>query len=152
MLFSLKRQRHNRQNTLAVDPAEGKTGKRLYFHRTVEMRQPHAMTGPRRKKPPFVVGSQRGPPYMGELRCRLILKSGGYGFPLIRAHRRASASARRSFLHNIRHVAAYAYGGGPEGRSWGSAALSWEGFANIVKPSPSAGLLFFVHGTWRITV
>ncbi len=31
MLFSLKRQRHNRQNTLAVDPAEGKTGKKLYF-------------------------------------------------------------------------------------------------------------------------
>ena len=117
MLFPLKLQRNNRQNALAVDPAKGKTGKRLYFHRTVEMRQPHAMTGPRRKKPLFVVGSQRGPPYMGELRCRLILKSGGYGFPLIRAHRQAAASARRSFLHNIRHVAAYAYGGGPEGRS-----------------------------------
>ena len=52
---------------------------------------------------------------MGELRCRLILKSGGYGFPLIRAHRRAAASARRSFLHNIRHVAVYAYGDGAGG-------------------------------------
>ena len=31
MLFSLKLQRDNRKNALAVDPAEGKTGKRLYF-------------------------------------------------------------------------------------------------------------------------
>jgi len=60
MLFPLKPQGNNRQNALAVDPAKGKTGKRLYFHRTVEMKQPHAITGPRRKKPPFVVGSQRG--------------------------------------------------------------------------------------------
>ena len=31
MLFSLKLQRDNRKNTLAVDPAKGKTGKKLYF-------------------------------------------------------------------------------------------------------------------------
>ena len=31
ILFSLKLQRDNRKNALAVDPAEGKTGKRLYF-------------------------------------------------------------------------------------------------------------------------
>ena len=46
MLFSLKFQRDNRKNALAVDPAEGKTGKRLYFHRTVEMKQPHTITEP----------------------------------------------------------------------------------------------------------
>ena len=31
MLFSLKLQRENRKNTLAVDSAKGNTGKRLYF-------------------------------------------------------------------------------------------------------------------------
>ena len=31
MLFSLKPQRDNRQNALTVDPAKGKTGKRLSF-------------------------------------------------------------------------------------------------------------------------
>ena len=31
MLFSLKVHRDNRQNALAVDPAKGKTGKKLYF-------------------------------------------------------------------------------------------------------------------------
>ena len=31
MLFLLKFQRNNRKNTLAVDPATGKTGKKLYF-------------------------------------------------------------------------------------------------------------------------
>ena len=47
MLFSLKFQRDNRQNALAVDPAKGKTGeKRLYFHRTIEMKQLHTMTEP----------------------------------------------------------------------------------------------------------
>ena len=66
MLFSLKLQRDNRQNALAVapadaeepgkkphkqnalfmDPAKGEAGKRLYFHRTVEMKQPHAITEP----------------------------------------------------------------------------------------------------------
>ena len=30
-VFSLKLQRDNRKKALAVDPAEGKTGKRLYF-------------------------------------------------------------------------------------------------------------------------
>ena len=29
--FSLKLQRDNRKNALAVDPAKGKTGKKLYF-------------------------------------------------------------------------------------------------------------------------
>ena len=46
MFFSLKFQRDNRQNALAVDPAKGKTGKRPYFHLTVEMKQPHALTEP----------------------------------------------------------------------------------------------------------
>ena len=31
MLYSLKLQRDNRQNALAVDPAKGKTGKKLHF-------------------------------------------------------------------------------------------------------------------------
>ena len=31
MLFSLKLQRDNRKNALAVVPAKGKTGKKLYF-------------------------------------------------------------------------------------------------------------------------
>ena len=31
MLFSLKLQRDNRKKALAVDPAKGKTGKKLYF-------------------------------------------------------------------------------------------------------------------------
>ena len=31
ILFSLKLQRDNRKNALAVDPTERKTGKRLYF-------------------------------------------------------------------------------------------------------------------------
>ena len=48
MLFSLKIQRDNRQNALTVDPAKGKTGKRPYFHRTVEMKQPHTITEPKK--------------------------------------------------------------------------------------------------------
>ena len=44
-VFSLKLQRNNRQNALAVDSARGKL-KRLYFHRAVGMKQPHALTGP----------------------------------------------------------------------------------------------------------
>ena len=48
MLFSLKFQRNNRQNALAMDSAKGKTGeKRPYFHRVVEMKQPYAMTEPK---------------------------------------------------------------------------------------------------------
>ena len=47
MLFSLKFQRDNRQNALALYSAKRKTGeKRLYFHRTIEMKQPHTMTEP----------------------------------------------------------------------------------------------------------
>ena len=49
MLFSLKLQKDNRQNALAVYPAEGKPEKRPYFHRAVEMKQPHAMTGPQKR-------------------------------------------------------------------------------------------------------
>ena len=41
MLFPLKLQRNNRQNALAAEPAKGKTGKKLYFHRTVKLKQPH---------------------------------------------------------------------------------------------------------------
>ena len=44
--FFLKLQRDNRQNPLAVDPAKGKIRKRLYFHSTVEMKQPHTLTEP----------------------------------------------------------------------------------------------------------
>ena len=46
--FFLKLQRDNRQNPLAVDPAKGKIGKRLYFHSTVEMKQPHTLTEPQK--------------------------------------------------------------------------------------------------------
>ena len=46
MLFSLKRQRHNRQNTLAVIPPRGKLEKSSIFHRTVEMEQPHTIIEP----------------------------------------------------------------------------------------------------------
>ncbi|WP_302552786.1 hypothetical protein [uncultured Bilophila sp.] len=53
MLFSLKLQRDNRQNALAVSPAKGEAGKRLYFHRTVEMKQPHAITELKRTHQPF---------------------------------------------------------------------------------------------------
>ena len=50
MLFSLKLQRDNRQNALAVDPAKGKTGEKdCIFYRAVEMKQPHAMAEPLRK-------------------------------------------------------------------------------------------------------
>ncbi len=49
MLFFLKLQRDNRKNALAVDPAKGKTGKKLYFHRTMEMKQLHAITKPSEK-------------------------------------------------------------------------------------------------------
>ena len=45
MLFSLKFQRDNRKNALAVDSAKGKTGKSLYFHHAVEIKQPHATIG-----------------------------------------------------------------------------------------------------------
>ena len=42
MLFSLKLQRDNRQNALAVDPAKRKTGEKgCIFHRTVKMNQPY---------------------------------------------------------------------------------------------------------------
>ena len=48
MLFSLKFQRNNRQNALAEDSAKGKTGEKgCNFHRAVEMKQPHTMTGPK---------------------------------------------------------------------------------------------------------
>jgi len=44
MLFSLKLQRDNRQNALAVDPAKRKTGEKgCIFHRTVKMNQPHTI-------------------------------------------------------------------------------------------------------------
>ena len=48
MLYSLKLQRDNRQNALAVDPAKGKIGKKAVFspHHTVEMKQPHTITEP----------------------------------------------------------------------------------------------------------
>ena len=46
-VFSLRLQRDNRQNALAVAPAKGKTGEKgCIFHRTVEMKQPHTMTQP----------------------------------------------------------------------------------------------------------
>ena len=44
--FSLKFQSDNLKNALAEDSAKGKTGKSLYFHHAVEIKQPHAMTGP----------------------------------------------------------------------------------------------------------
>ena len=45
--FSLKLQRDNRKNALAVDPAKGKNWKKdCIFHRTVEMKQPHTITEP----------------------------------------------------------------------------------------------------------
>ena len=45
--FFLKLQRDNRKNALTVYPATGKTGKKaLFFHRTVEMKQLHALTEP----------------------------------------------------------------------------------------------------------
>ena len=45
--FSLKLQRDNRKNALAVDPAKGKNWKKgCIFHRTVELKQPHTITEP----------------------------------------------------------------------------------------------------------
>ena len=56
MLFSLKLQRDNRQNALAVDPAKRKTGeKSCIFHRTVKMNQPHTITEPKRKHQSFLM-------------------------------------------------------------------------------------------------
>ena len=47
MPFSLKFQRDNRKNALALYSAKRKTEeKRLYFHRTIEMKRPHTMTEP----------------------------------------------------------------------------------------------------------
>ena len=47
MLFSLKFHRDNRQNALALYSAKRKNEeKRLYFHRAIEMKQPHTMTEP----------------------------------------------------------------------------------------------------------
>ena len=43
-LFSLKFQRDNRKNVLAVIPPRGKPEKGCIFHRTVEMKQPHTIT------------------------------------------------------------------------------------------------------------
>ena len=44
-VFSLKFQRNNRRNPLAVDSANGKAGEKgCIFHRAVEMKQAHAMT------------------------------------------------------------------------------------------------------------
>ena len=45
MLFSLKLQRNDRQNALAIGSRES-WRKRLYFHRAVEMKQPHPLTEP----------------------------------------------------------------------------------------------------------
>ena len=44
--FSLKFHRDNRQNALALYSAKRKTEKRLYFHRAVDMKQPHPLTEP----------------------------------------------------------------------------------------------------------
>ena len=47
MLFSLKFQRNNRQNALAMDSAQGENlRKSLHFHRVAEMKQPYALTEP----------------------------------------------------------------------------------------------------------
>ena len=48
MLFSLKFQRKKLQNALAM---MGKLEKKAVFYRAVEMKQPHAMTGPNEKAP-----------------------------------------------------------------------------------------------------
>ena len=45
-LFSLKFQRNNRQNTLAVDSAKGKTGEKAAFSPRCEMKQLHTMAEP----------------------------------------------------------------------------------------------------------
>ena len=59
--FSLKFHRDNRQNALALYSAKRKTEKRLYFHSTVEMKQPQTITEPQKIWPqPFLFGfSQR---------------------------------------------------------------------------------------------
>ena len=44
--FFLKLQRDNQKNTLAVAPPRGKLEKSYTFHRTVEMKQLHAITEP----------------------------------------------------------------------------------------------------------
>ena len=46
MLFLLKPERNNRQKASAVDSTKGNAEKRLYFHSTIEMKQPHTMTEP----------------------------------------------------------------------------------------------------------
>ena len=57
MSDSLKFQRGNRKNVLAVDPAKGKTGEKgCIFHRTVEMKQPQTITEPI-KKPAIEYGN-----------------------------------------------------------------------------------------------
>ena len=51
MLFSLKFQRTNRQNALAIGSAKGKAGKKLYVDSAVAMKRAHAMTEPYAKIP-----------------------------------------------------------------------------------------------------
>ena len=48
MPFSLKFQRNNQKNGSAMNLLRGKLEKRLYFHRAVEIKQPHTMTEPRK--------------------------------------------------------------------------------------------------------
>ena len=47
MLFSLKLQRDNRKNALAVDPAKAKNRKNYIFHYTMEIKQPQTITEPK---------------------------------------------------------------------------------------------------------
>ena len=66
MLFPLKFQRNNRQNTLAMHSAKGKAGGRgCIFYRAVEMKQPHTMTEPFWERFPLPRICQRG------VRCAL---------------------------------------------------------------------------------
>ena len=52
--------RNNRQNALAVDPAKGKTGKKAVFSPYCGDEAATCHNRAKEKKPPFVVGSQRG--------------------------------------------------------------------------------------------
>ena len=69
MLFSLKLQRDNRKNALAVDPAKGKTGKKLYFsphcgdETTTYYKEPLGKVSPSIATFPFVQGARWGFPF-----------------------------------------------------------------------------------------
>ena len=76
ILFSLKLQRNNQQNALAIKPVNGTTEeKTVCSHHTVEMKQPRPLTGPSA----FILGCTIGNGWCLIFGC--AIKNGRYFFP-----------------------------------------------------------------------